>query len=409
MSSPVSEFSGSEVLNPSASPGSALALPTTPLFGSLADGMPSRGPDIVHEGFNQTWLMNCLRRRWMLATLMGLLIGAALSGLLLWLFPETSQITSYLLVKDEGASLIADQKSRPKSPLDIQREMMSHLTLIKAPSVLESALTASGISQLEAVQLHRNDAVLWLYEDLKVSFPSEGDILEVSYTGEEDPADMVKIVNAVVEAYRTNVLMTDRVESQSSKDDVAAVVRDMNARLQKKMEELEQKARASGALEKEVELPKIQRDIQMYQTYVDGVRKELTDIEVMRQVAVASANSPAALEAAVQVEMDRDPIIIDYKRKLFDIDQQIESKKAMTRNPNNAELRRLEAGRQQQQVLLEQYRAKAEAEVREKLRNIPNETLRATLVEHKIRFEDASRRLEEYEENLAAAEQSTLR
>ena len=37
---------------------------------------PPRGPEILTGGFNQTWLVNCLRRRWLLATLMGLLIGA---------------------------------------------------------------------------------------------------------------------------------------------------------------------------------------------------------------------------------------------------------------------------------------------------------------------------------------------
>src|SRR5262249_35759292 len=107
------DLSGSDVMYPPLSDGNGSAdghsasralvaagpayAPMAPSFG----GFGARGPEIVHGGFNQTWLVNCLRRRWLLASLMGLLFGAIAAGLLMWLFPESSRITAYLQVKGD--------------------------------------------------------------------------------------------------------------------------------------------------------------------------------------------------------------------------------------------------------------------------------------------------------------------
>jgi hypothetical protein len=78
------------------------ALVPAPVYAAPAPvmaGYASRGPEILYGGFNQTWMANCLRRRWLMAILMGLLVGAASTGLLLWMFPSMSQVTEYLKVK----------------------------------------------------------------------------------------------------------------------------------------------------------------------------------------------------------------------------------------------------------------------------------------------------------------------
>lgn len=52
---------------------------------------------------NQTWLINCLRRKWLPAVLLGNL-AAVLVGLLLpALFPASSQIVAYLQLETEQA------------------------------------------------------------------------------------------------------------------------------------------------------------------------------------------------------------------------------------------------------------------------------------------------------------------
>ena len=68
--------SGSQIMYPAvpASPESGHALvPMQPMAqppGMMGMGGP-RGPEVLTGPFNQTWLINCLRRRWLLALCMG--------------------------------------------------------------------------------------------------------------------------------------------------------------------------------------------------------------------------------------------------------------------------------------------------------------------------------------------------
>ena len=120
----------------------------TPTFGGFA---PPRGPEILHGGFNQTWLANCLRRRWLMATLLGLLIGLLVAGLLMLAFPETNLVTAYLKVKSSTGGDVWDKKVQ-LSPLEIERQAMNHLALLRSQMVLDAALTDQNIAQLDAVR-----------------------------------------------------------------------------------------------------------------------------------------------------------------------------------------------------------------------------------------------------------------
>ncbi|HMO83494.1 MAG TPA: hypothetical protein PKC18_01100, partial [Lacipirellulaceae bacterium] len=113
----------------------ALAPLGAPGAGAATREFAPRGPEILTGGFNQTWLVNCLRRRWMLATLLGLLMAGLTMGMLMWLFPESSRITSYLEVKTEDDSSPWSPQSRVVSHQLIEREAQRHLALIRSPLV----------------------------------------------------------------------------------------------------------------------------------------------------------------------------------------------------------------------------------------------------------------------------------
>ncbi len=90
-----SNFSSPEVAYPPVVDGAPsramVAAPTYPIAQPSFGGFASHGPEILYGGFNQTWLANCLRRRWLMATLLGLLFGAAITGLLLFLFQRATR------------------------------------------------------------------------------------------------------------------------------------------------------------------------------------------------------------------------------------------------------------------------------------------------------------------------------
>jgi capsular exopolysaccharide synthesis family protein len=405
-----SDFSGQEVIYPPVAEGQSAsrALVATTPFGPAAagfGGFAPRGPEILTGNFNQTWLVNCLRRRWLLASLMGLLIGSAVAGLLMWLFPESSRITSYLQIKGETTNSFFDENKRVINQKEIEREAMNHVALLRSPLVLEAALQKPEIAQLDAVQYFGNDAVLWLLDELKVSFPGEGEILEVRYEGDQNPDDMVKIVNAVIAAYRDKVLWQDRLLAASTRDDLGTVLEQTKTDLRRDLEDFKTRGEVSGYLNfQEFELPKLKSDIALFQSQLLGLQKEQEDIEVLKDVAVQNARSPSALETAVQQEVDADPMIGMYQQKIFEADQAIQARATTGRNPNNTVLRSLQAQKEQMQAQMDQYRADAEKKARDRLARIPNESLRTAMTEYQIRAKSIAERKTELEQKLKDAE-----
>jgi capsular exopolysaccharide synthesis family protein len=381
-----------------------------PMYPAPAPMMTSyapRGPEILYGGFNQTWMANCLRRRWLMAVLMGVLVGGVVTGLLLWLFPSMSQVTAYLKVKSRPDEIFTESKSqRYVSPQEIQRQAMNHITLLKSPLVLTAALSKQDISELDAVRNNRHregEDLLWLMDELKVSFPGDGEILEVKYEGEEDALQMEKVVGAVVKAYQDKVLFQDKLLAASTQRDLSTVLEQTKSQLQKNLDTLKGKMTAKGVAQEEVEIQKLQREIPMLENLVVTEKKNLVDIEVLKNLAVQDAQSPAVIQALVNAEMDKDPIVVNYQQQIFQISQQLQQRQASSRNRGDATIRRLQAQVQQLQSAADDYKAGAEKSIRDKLKRMPNDSLRHAIVEHDIRYKASAENLKKYEADLEAA------
>lgn len=401
------DFSGTEATYPAVVEGApSRALVAQPVYGGSQSPVlnaGAHGPEIISGGFNQTWLTNCLRRRWLMAILLGLLAGVTVSGLLLWAFPETSRITSYLKVKSKTGSEVFDTQTDRLSAQEIERQAMNHLALLKSPLVLDAAIQQQDIANLDAVRAHKGEEMLWLLDELRVTFPGDGEILEVRYEGEEDPAQMVKVVDAVVKAYQDKVLLQDRLLSASTQADLKFVLSDAQKRLQSQLNDLTNKAKSLGTLREEVEIPQLSNEIRNLENLLVATQKELVDLEVFKQLAVRNAQNPAAIEQMVAMEMDKDPTIAMYKEQIFGIQSQLQAKLSASKNAGSAEIKRLRATLQQTEGQMAQYRSEAERAMREKIAKMPNEQLRASIVEHDIRRVSAEKNLAKYKQDIEAA------
>ncbi len=168
-------------------PAQPAAVPALPMMGG---GMPP-GPEILHGPFNQTWLMNCLRRKWLAASLWSILAAGVTALALLWLFPLSSSVTALLEVSGhEEVSWDGNKEKLQFKELELFQE--TQMALIKSQFVLKNALSSTAISQLDAIR-KETDPLHWLLEELRVNF--KGEILEVRYDGEEDSVEMRQSVS----------------------------------------------------------------------------------------------------------------------------------------------------------------------------------------------------------------------
>ncbi|MCC6491947.1 MAG: polysaccharide biosynthesis tyrosine autokinase [Pirellulales bacterium] len=406
------DFAGPDLTYTPAVDGAASrALVATPTYPAPAPafGAPTlHGPEILYAGFDQTWLANCLRRRWLMAGLLGLLAGLAAAALLLWCFPTVSNVTAYLQVKSSAEDVFVDTKAPRLSPTEIERQAQNHLALLKSPMVLESALQDQAIAGLDAIRNQGDEALLWLTDELRVSFPGDGEILEVRYEGEEDPDQMVKVVDAVVKAYQNNVLMKDRLQSVATQQDLALVLESTKKDQEEKMAKYKARLEFLGVSSEEIQIPQLQGEIRNLESQIIVVKKELVDIEVMKELAIQNSKAPTAVNAAVAEAMDKDPTVAMYKQQIFEAEQAYQQRASSTRNKQDAQLKRLEAQIAQMKQALDQYSIRAEKELRDKIAQMPDDGLRAAITEYKIRYEMATKSLKEYEEQLAKATDKLL-
>ena len=400
------DFSGTEATHPvvvESAPSRALV--AQPVYGGSQSPViaAASGPEIISGGFNQTWMANCLRRRWLMAVLLGLLAGGTVAGVLLWAFPEKSRITSYLKVKSKSGSEVFDTQSDRLSPQEIERQAMNHLALLKSPLVLDAAIQQQDIANLDAVRAHKGEEMLWLLDELRVSFPGDGEVLEVRYEGEENADEMVKIVDAVVKAYQDKVLLQDRLLAASTQADLKFVLADAQKRLESQLNDLTAKAKSLGTLREEVEIPQLTNEIRNLENLLVATQKELVDLEVFKQLAVRNSQNPSAIEQMVAMEIDKDPTISMYKEQLFGLQSQLQAKLSTSKNSASAEIKRLRATLQQTEAQMAQYKSEAERAMREKIAKMPNESLRAAIVEYDIRRASAEENKAKYEKDIAAA------
>ena len=159
-----SGFVDSEVMYPSVPEVTAHQMVPLGAYGTGAPAMPvpvagGRGPEILNSPLNQTWLMNCLRRRWLSAVLLGSFHRGNRGPCTCCLFPESSQIVAYLQLETEQANEIFNNQ-KAVNPKEFEIFQQTQLTLLKSQYVLKSALGQQNIQQLNAVLSHGDDTNL---------------------------------------------------------------------------------------------------------------------------------------------------------------------------------------------------------------------------------------------------------
>jgi capsular exopolysaccharide synthesis family protein len=385
-------FSGPDMMDqPTSGNGSPpRALVAAPYAAPAPYGMAAggKGPEIIHGGFNQTWLAHCLRRRWLMALLVGLLAGALAAGVLLWLFPPTSQVTAYLKVKSSSDSIFEDARERITYQ-EMEKQAMNHLALLRAPMVLQLALENQDVAQLDAVRANKGQELLWLMSELRISFPGDGEILEVRYEGDADPDQMKIVIDEVVKAYQQKVLVSDRIAAEATQTDLATVLGTIKERLSGLLKEYETKAKDKGLFTEEIEIPIKRNELSMWQNRLAEAQQTKTELSVFRATALQTAQDATAVEMLVQQEVDNDLLVNSIKEQIFGFQQQLQQMMASSKNKHSPRIKLLGEQIQQLKAQEEQYKRDAAKVARDKYKLLPNEELKKAIQEYNIRWQQA--------------------
>ena len=383
-------FGSSEIMYPTVTTTGGAAQPLVPAspyaapLPSSFGGPAQRGPELLHGAFNQTWLLNCLRRRWLRAIMLGALMSGLAAVLLLWLFPVSSSITALVHVQQEKSDLI--EETQRFSPQELEVFQETQLSLIKSQMVLQSALGRRDISQLNAVVKEEPDPITWLKDELHVTFFGEN--LALSYDGEEDSEEMKKVVGAVIDAYENDVVMAENIRSATMRHNLANLHKELSSELKEKTETYHKLAAELDGVESPIAtavLNMLIREIGQIQTQIIKKKEQLVEIGVIRAIAEQQARSTTLLEMAVAQELDKDPMLASYKNEEFMVAQQLRALKAASKKGVSSQTKRLESSLNQLKQDSYRYRVEAEQEIRKALKAAPNDMLATVMTEYILR------------------------
>jgi capsular exopolysaccharide synthesis family protein len=147
--------------------------------------------------------LNAFRRRWFAATSIGLLI-AAIAGATVWFVQQPKYTaTAALHVASSEERLVFSTRDGPvQSPFDMYKRTRQQL--VKDRYVLTAALRQPKVAELDVVR-EQVDPVKWLQDEIRVDFPGNSEIMQISLTGSE-PGPLATLVNAVVDAFQNEVV-----------------------------------------------------------------------------------------------------------------------------------------------------------------------------------------------------------
>jgi capsular exopolysaccharide synthesis family protein len=226
------------------SPGDALMVHTNGAPAALAipSAAPQFGPQqVLRGGMDANTFLHALRRRWLLATLLGLVVAAAAAIGLWFAFPESSSATALFRIANEQETLVFDNLNR-QSPQQFEILKKTQLALLKSYFVLQAAVRDPDIAIL-SVLADVPDHVEWLQYNLDVEFPQQGEILSISLTDDAPAEDLVALVNAVVKAYEEEVVFKEQQRRYGTSDLVAKSLQKLQKEITSKWEDFLDMAR----------------------------------------------------------------------------------------------------------------------------------------------------------------------
>jgi capsular exopolysaccharide synthesis family protein len=257
-------------------------------------------------------LLKALKRRWLLATALGLLVGAV-SWVLLWIFlPEGKYTASSILLVPIRPEEIYPTPLGSMAHADFAVYQLAQSAMVKSRLVLQTALRSPGVMQLSFIK-SAADPIEYLQRELKADYKASPEFLTISLSG-QNPDELKTLVKAVSDTYLNEVIDKERQLRLARLGQIKDLLSKYNQGLSDKEQTLRKLKKdigsgdpaAIGAVQKSLaELSGAARK-GLYEVRQD-LRKLRIEVELAEDPK--SATEAPVLESAIEQEIQRDPTL----------------------------------------------------------------------------------------------------
>lgn len=327
--------------------------PVQPAFGA--------GDDPLAGGIDYARVWHSFRRRWLSATVLGLLVAVA-AAIPTWLFmPRGYEATAWLRIRDKSGMLTG--AGRDNAEYESYRK--TQIQLIKSPFVLTAALRRPGIAELETLR-ELEDPVNWLTRYLQVSIPMESEVLQIRLRG-ESAQDVTKIVNAVTAAYLDDIVNKDRADRLGRREILERKHKENQAELRQRRETFNTLARQLGtrdSSEVATQRSLLLDHLGTLRSQSVQMQRDLTLIDTELAVMQAKAKGgeiaidESVPEEVIEATIARDPEMMSLSQQKTDLEQSLAMQQHRSaRGANEPVVKRLRAQRKELAERIDMRRA----------------------------------------------------
>jgi capsular exopolysaccharide synthesis family protein len=351
-------------------------------------GMPTAGVHHVLRGsMDANTFMHALRRRWLLALCMGVVMGG-LAAIALWfIFPESSSATALFEVEEKRETLFDIGHDHEQNYETFKK---TQLALLRSNFVLTAAIRPPSIASLSALA-GRSDPVVWLQENLSCDYPQQGKLLSIALSGDELTEDQVQLVDAVAKAYKDEVIDQARQRRLVLRDMLSRNIDQLNVEIKRKLDEYLDIARESGRTEDSTkgdpQAELLLRDISDTQHKKDELTSQLYQTQTDFMIMKGELEDPSVIEANIEDYIDKDPTVVMTKEQIGMMQMSQSSSSGGGTKPGNARAnasssRQLDALNKS----LEQYRADLKKKMMKDFSSKPNVALQQLTKRYRTTF-----------------------
>ena len=242
------------------------------------------------------------------------------------LIPKKGEAVAYVHLARNTESMRRDAK-RPDAYefITLQKTTMEYM---KSKSLLTRALRDPSISQLPLIK-NQADPVEWLQNELTLKFPGEAEILMITMSGEEID-QIVKIVDAVVDAYFKEVVEKGVSDRGKKEERLKQLVREKGDQLVRELKEVQRMSEALNIVDPNADAAQnqmLQVQLTTLNNSIVGLRGQLSnlDADIERCVIdIQLAQDATAKEARAEEEIHKDEKMKKLEGKLSDLELGIE-------------------------------------------------------------------------------------
>jgi succinoglycan biosynthesis transport protein ExoP len=255
-------------------------------------------------------LLKALRRRWLLALVLGLILGG-LATVAMWYTPVFSKSGAYALVKINATptNIVFAQH---ESVVDYEKYQKTQAVQVKSQQVLKAALAQPQVAELPVVR-EQFSALEWLERDLTADFLTGPEILRISLKGDKQD-QLAIVVGAVATEYLREAREREKNERNTRYELVNAELTKEKERLRTKQLALKQLMGPGDDGSAGVRL-KTKEQMAAAEKQLDTAQTELMQLQIEQEArqkrgAAPPTNLPDyAIDDALNERMLKDPLL----------------------------------------------------------------------------------------------------